>query len=114
MSVTVYIAPKNELKTHKVFKDLGCNHKIMSIASFIRLMFYMKFTILPCPPGFILLDNPPRYDCYSVFTETLNVTCQIINGAGFLSWTSDLWMNLQENVNIYSEYCPHDYCKKGI
>ena len=74
---------------------------------------FVNFTILPCPPGFILQDYPPRCDCYSIFTEYLNVTCHITNGTGHFSWMSDLWMNVQENETMYDVYCPHNYCKKG-
>ena len=80
----------------------------------LRTSVFMKFTILPCPPGFILLDNPPRCDYYSVFTETLNVKCRITNGTDYFSWMSELWMDVQENETIYGVYCPQNYCKKGI
>ena len=80
---------------------------------FLRTPVFINFTILPCPPGFILLDNPSRCDCYSIFTDTLNVTCHITKGIGYFSWTGDLWINIYGNEILYDKYCPHNYCKKN-
>ena len=41
---------------------------------FLHSPTIIDFTILPCPPGFTLLDKPQRCDCYPVLTDTLNVT----------------------------------------
>ena len=72
----------------------------------------MKFTILPCPPGFNLTGNPSRCDCSDVLTTYLKISCQIINGEGNFMWTGNPWMNISENNDIlYTENCPHNYCK---
>ena len=38
------------------------------------------------------------------------VQCNIINGTGYFTWNSALWMNIEEGVIIYTKYCPFNYC----
>lgn len=80
---------------------------------FLFSQVFINFTILSCPPGFTLLEDPPRCDCYPLLTNVLNVTCNITKQMGFFSWTGNVWMNVQESKITYNRYCPHDYCTKG-
>ena len=84
-----------------------------SSSCFLTVPVFINFTILPCPPGFALLGDPPQCDCYPVFTEDLSVTCHITSGIGYFSWTGNLWLNIEENGVSYDRYCPYDYCYKG-
>ena len=80
----------------------------------LKLLVFINFSILACPPGFKLLDEQaPRCDCYPRITETLNITCHITNKTGYFSWIGNLWINIEEDEIIYNEYCPHNYCKGG-
>ena len=80
----------------------------------LKLPVFIEFSILQCPPGFKLFDNPaPRCDCYPIVTNTLNITCHITNGTGYFSWTGNHWINVEEDEIMYDEYCPLNYCKKG-
>ena len=74
---------------------------------------FINFTILSCPPGFNLLDYPPRCECYPILTSILNVTCYITKQIGYFAWDSILWMKVQEKEVIFDRYCPHHYCRKG-
>ena len=111
-SVVVYFTTIVPEVNSKLGRYVRCNHNEHNC--FLHTSVFINFTILPCPSGFILSENPPQCNCYSVFTEILNVTCHITNGMGYFSWMSDLWMNVQENETIYGEYCPHNYCNEGI
>ena len=68
---------------------------------------------LPCPPGFTLMGDPPGCDCFPVMANN-DVKCNIINGTGYFSWNSDLWVStLDDNHIIHSKYCPFNYCQMG-
>ena len=77
----------------------------------------LNITLLPCPPGFTLLGDPPGCDCYPVLTNNA-VNCQMISGKGYLSWNGPLWLNIEFNTTFFTaykiylaQYCPFDYCK---
>ena len=79
---------------------------------------FIKFTILPCPPGFSLTGYNNLYqsqiecNCYDILTRELNISCRIINGDGLFSWTGNLWVDvIKNNVTAYAKHCPHNYCK---
>ena len=71
----------------------------------------LNITILPCPPGFLLVGDPPGCECYHNPCDN-NVQCIIINGAGLFSWNDSLlWVgNNIENKTTCNEFCPVDYC----
>ena len=70
---------------------------------------YLNITLLHCPPGFTLLDEPPVCGCYPIQTDT-NIQCDITNGTGVFSWNGSLWMNISGDGIVYSQYCPFNYC----
>ncbi len=84
-----------------------------SSSCFLTAPVFVNFTMLPCPPGFALLGDPPQCDCYPVLTNDLNVTCHLTNGTGYFSWTGSVWLDVKENEIIYDKYCPYNYCYKG-
>ena len=68
----------------------------------------LNITFLPCPPGFVLLQNPPQCDCHPKFE---NFRCILRNGKGFISWNSTHWINTNEkNEIITNKRCPFSYC----
>ena len=84
------------------------------VACFQIATVSINFTILPCPLAFTLTQDPNGYrcDCYHLLTD-LHISCQIINGEGYFSWTgNNLWVNIVGTEGaLYSEHCPHNYCK---
>ena len=83
------------------------------VRSYIDVYYYtsvlLNITILPCPPGLTLSNNPPKCDCYKVLTDN-HVTCEIKNGTGYFIWSGNMWINISDNGIIYAMYCPFDYC----
>ena len=70
----------------------------------------LNITLLPCPPGFSLLGDPPGCDCPPVLTNN-NVKCLFINKSGYHIWNGSLWLNVDQNITItIAKYCPFDYC----
>lgn len=109
LTSTVLVNPNYFYYNYLPSKQCDINKRIC----FLYSQVFVNFTILPCPPGFTLLEDPPRCDCYPLLTNLLNVTCSITKQTGYFSWTGDLWMNVQENEITYDKYCPHNYCIKG-
>ena len=75
----------------------------------------LNITFLPCPPGFVLLENPLRCDCHPHFE---NIHCTLENGKGYISWNSTRWINATHTSNamesskiITNSRCPYSYCK---
>ena len=70
---------------------------------------YINLTILPCPVGFNLFENPSRCNCHSILNYH-GVKCRIINGTGWFSWNSTLWISITDTSFTYAKYCPLHYC----
>ena len=57
-------------------------HDVMFYANYdYYTPVFINITILPCPPGFILTEDPPRCSCYKVPTKKL-IKCDITDGVG--------------------------------
>ena len=76
----------------------------------------LNITFLPCPSGFVLLENPLRCDCHPHFE---NIHCTLENGTGYISWNSTRWINAINATEetggsniITTRRCPFSYCKK--
>ena len=59
-----------------------------------------------------------RLACFPGLANNDDVKCNIIDGTGYFSWKSDLWVgivtfNLNDDHIVYNKYCPFDYCQKG-
>ena len=65
---------------------------------------FINVTLLPCPPGFTLLNQ--RCDCY--LHGELFDNCSIVNGTGYFSWTTNAWVRTYEDGILYNNYCPFD------
>ena len=70
---------------------------------------FMDLTILPCPSGFILLEEPSTCDCNSILMHG-GIKCSIVNGNSYFSWNSTLWINVTDTDFTYAHYCPLHYC----
>ena len=70
---------------------------------------YLNITLLPCLPGFTLLNQ--HCDCF--LHDVLFDNCSIVSGRGYFSWSKNNWVNLDKNATIiYNKNCPFDYCNK--
>ena len=84
--------------------------------SFTELPMLINITILPCPPGFILMKTSARCDCSQFLLQLPAVSCDIkdqtIHRSG-LVWVGSVKDENQtvENV-ITAKYCPLNYCKR--
>ena len=73
---------------------------------------YLNISLLPCPPGFTLLGEPPLCDCYPEIADN-GVECSIVNGKDIFQWKGNLWMGLRGEGVTYSRQCPFDYCTRN-
>ncbi len=73
---------------------------------------FVNLNVLPCPPGLSLQRDPPGCDCYSVLSDN-GVKCNVKNGTPSFSWSTALWMSIENNDTMYSENCPFDYCSEA-
>ena len=85
------------------YSDVYCSH---------TTPVYFNISLLPCLPGFTILSEPPKCNCYPALSAN-GVQCKIINGTGYFSWNNSLWMNIKDSGVIYSKYCPFGYCNKS-
>ena len=76
---------------------------------------FILITLLPCPPGFTLMEASARCDCSQFVLQLPGVSCNIkdqtIHCSG-LVWVGSVKDENQtvENV-ITAKYCPLNYCK---
>ena len=77
---------------------------------------FIHITLLPCPPGFALMEASARCDCSQFVLQLPGVSCNIkdqtIHRSG-LVWVGSVKDENQtvENV-ITAKYCPLNYCKR--
>ena len=67
---------------------------------------FFSLTLLPCPPGFTLIDK--RCTCY--FKHTLFESCSIVNGIGYFLWNNTAWVSINSKGIQYNTHCPFEYC----
>ena len=73
---------------------------------------YLNISLLPCPPGFALLEEPPKCDCYPELANS-GVECRIVNGKEIFKWKGNLWIGNEGEQITYSKQCPLDYCDRN-
>ena len=84
--------------------------------SFTEFPVYINITLLPCPPGFTLMETSGRCECSQILLQLPGVSCntkdQTIHRSG-LVWIGSVKDENQtvENV-ITAKYCPLSYCKR--
>ena len=76
---------------------------------------YVKVSILPCPPGFMLTTASPfKCDCDGLLQEMPSIHCHIQEqtiGCSGLLWVGMIQDDNGANGTVAaSEYCPLDYC----
>ena len=73
----------------------------------------VNITLLACPRGFTLLNNPPSCRCYPVLTEN-GVVCLFKDNVGYQNWNSSKWFDIDTDLTVFmAQYCPFGYCIAG-
>ena len=73
---------------------------------------YLNISLLPCPPGFALLGEPPKCDCYPELANS-GVGCRIANGKEIFKWNGSLWIGVKGDGITYSKQCLSNYCDRS-
>ena len=77
---------------------------------------YINVTLLDCPPGFEMTNNPPKCECHSRLKHLSSVTCNIQDQT---IWRSGLvWIGPHSDDNtggpvtdvVAAVHCPYNYC----
>ena len=78
---------------------------------------YISISLLPCPSGFLLTDDPPfRCDCNQLLQQMQGIQCHIQDQT--IGRSGLLWVGMIQDDNgtngtvVASEYCPLDYCNR--
>ena len=73
---------------------------------------FVNIDFLPCPPGFILLGDPPGCQCHPVLTAN-SINCKLNHVNGYHKWNlSNIWVQTSNNEELlFSTHCPFSYCK---
>ena len=77
---------------------------------------FINVILLPCPPGFVLLGDPPGCSCHPLLT-TNGVECILSHRHGYHKWnTTSLWIqatkfNSAHGSVSFSSHCSFDYCQ---
>ena len=84
--------------------------------SFTEFPVYVNITLLPCPPGFALNENPTRCDCSQFLQQLPGVSCNIKDQT--IHRSELVWVGSVKDENqtvedvITAKYCPLNYCKR--
>ena len=79
---------------------------------------YINVTLLDCPPGFEMTNNPPKCECHSRLKQLPGVTCNIQDQT---IWRSGLvWIGPHSDDNtgspvtdvVAAVHCPYNYCTR--
>ena len=84
--------------------------------SFTRFPVYVNIILLPCPPGFALMEASARCDCSPLLQQLPGVSCNIkdqtIHRSGLVWVGSVKDENQTVETVITAKYCPLNYCKR--
>ena len=72
---------------------------------------FIDITLLPCPPGFMLIGKSPKCDCYPQIAKF--ITCKILNHTGFVTRNNTVWIGIDNDTSegaLFSKFCPFEYC----
>jgi hypothetical protein len=80
------------------------DHKLLHVPITVNV------TLLPCPPGLTLQQEPPRCNCNSILT-TNNIECSSNAEGSSLRWDRLIWIGYKDETDIMISRCPIDNCK---
>ncbi len=77
-----------------------------------HIPLFVNIDFLPCPPGFILLGDPPGCQCHPVLTAN-SINCKLNHLNRYHKWnSSNIWMQASDSEELlFSTHCPFSYCK---
>ena len=76
---------------------------------------FINISLLPCPPGFLLLGIPPACQCHPILISN-GVDCILNDLNSYHKWYSaNIWIQAADNYEssavMFSTHCPYGYCK---
>ena len=104
-------------QTIELWKSTAYNKSKTDYTVFTKEIFeypvYINISILPCPLGFQLTDNPPYVcDCNNLLQTLPGVECSIQHELIIRSGYN--WVGVVDNDTIaISKYCPQGFCHIG-
>ena len=115
LEYTIFSRNTNEMLGLTTINAIG---KYPDPITFTGYPMFIDINLLPCPPGFSLIETSARCDCSQFVLQLPEVSCHIkdqtIHRSG-LVWVGSVKDENQtvENV-ITAKYCPLNYCKREI
>ena len=73
---------------------------------------FINITLLPCPPGFMLSDQPAKCVCHTTL-QLHNITCNIDDQTvhrGGTVWVNASFVGNKSNGVVVHHHCPYGYC----
>lgn len=112
----------NQTTTNQVVKDHDLHDSIWSYHEFgvilsllLSTPLFINFTLLDCPTGFTISENPPT--CNNFLRQFSVSNCSIESHIGIIDRYSPQWIGLSNQRNktviISTPYCPSGYCQRG-
>lgn len=103
-------------QTIELWKSTAFNKSKIDNTVFTKEIFeypvYVNISVLPCPLGFQLTDNPPYVcDCNNLLQTLPGVECSIQHKAIIRS--GYIWVGVVNETIAISKYCPQGYCHMG-
>ena len=75
----------------------------------LHIPIMINVTLLPCPPGLTLQQEPPHCNCSPILTAN-NIQCFSNPEASILRWDGLLWIGYKGETDIMISRCPIDNC----
>ena len=90
----------------------GMNFVDSYINDLMAFQIFITITLLPCPPGFMLSDQPAKCVCHTTLQQQ-NITCNIDDQTvhrGGTVWVNASFAGNKSNGVIVHHHCPYGYC----
>ena len=88
------------------------NFLIEKINGLLAMEVFVNISLLPCPPGFMLSDQPSKCVCHTTL-QLHNITCNIDDQTvhrGGTVWVNASFAGNESNGVIVHHHCPYAYC----
>ena len=100
------------LKKYRIWQHPEKYGEVPFPKQILEYPLYINVTILPCPLGFELGDNPAKCVCSQHLRVLSEVECDISDET--ITRSGIVWIGVEKDSNeklVTSEYCPLNYCK---
>ena len=104
-----FVIQKHELVKRNPYKMYQARHYLDDL---LKFDIFINITLLPCPPGFILSDQPAKCVCHTTL-QLHNITCNIDDQTvhrGGTVWVNASFAGKKSNGVIVHHHCPYGYC----